>query len=606
MRSSIERQRLTRPGDTVASPARRDALRSPSHAEGMAAKILGMQQTLGNQAVQQRASTCPAFPSACPTGGACHTCPARVQAKLTVGQPGDMYEQEADRVAEAAMRMPVPVLPVSSNSSDFAMRHQIISKTNQADLSNTSLHGAKPAARSPISILPLLQLRQAMGNHAFGHFMQAKAMPGRTPEIAATRAAIPPVIQLQTDPRPPEDIMEARRRAGLLELVELPGAAEEIGDTGEGIASIEAGTPFGTSKKAVEEEETPASSPVQAKPAHSPFGSHEVISPRTVLNKLDSGSPMDRDLKRDMEGFCGERFGTVKLHTGQRANSLAASLGTEAFTIGTNIAFAEGKFQPGTVEGRKLIAHELTHVVQQRRGISGDLQQRGIGHPGDEYEVEADHMAEQVSLAAKSRSMDLPVAKAGSSSAMQGESVAMKNAIQLFSGSAAAAYARTWATGSNPAYGRFGNDCTNFASQAMEAGGWTMLVGGGYCADRTKDSVWWFKRDGCDRTWPIPNVHASHTWGGAHNFYNFVKASVRGAAVSRVADLNVGDVLQMDFSGGGHIGHTMIVTQKNATNLFFSYHTSDHLDEPFWPHGTNPGILARNPDPPTKYHGWNM
>ena len=53
-------------------------------------------------------ASCPLFPQRCPFGGACHTCPPRVQAKLKIGQPGDKYEQEADRVAEQVMRMPEP------------------------------------------------------------------------------------------------------------------------------------------------------------------------------------------------------------------------------------------------------------------------------------------------------------------------------------------------------------------------------------------------------------------------------------------------------------------------------------------------------------------
>jgi hypothetical protein len=52
--------------------------------------------------------SCPMSPQRCPFGGACHSCPPRVQAKLKVGQPGDRYEQEADRVAETVMRMPEP------------------------------------------------------------------------------------------------------------------------------------------------------------------------------------------------------------------------------------------------------------------------------------------------------------------------------------------------------------------------------------------------------------------------------------------------------------------------------------------------------------------
>ncbi len=52
--------------------------------------------------------SCPVPPQRCPFGGACHSCPPRVQAKLKIGQPGDKYEQEADRVAEQVMRMPEP------------------------------------------------------------------------------------------------------------------------------------------------------------------------------------------------------------------------------------------------------------------------------------------------------------------------------------------------------------------------------------------------------------------------------------------------------------------------------------------------------------------
>ena len=52
--------------------------------------------------------SCPFAPQRCPSGGACHTCPPKMQAKLKIGQPGDRYEQEADRVAETVMRMPEP------------------------------------------------------------------------------------------------------------------------------------------------------------------------------------------------------------------------------------------------------------------------------------------------------------------------------------------------------------------------------------------------------------------------------------------------------------------------------------------------------------------
>lgn len=359
-----------------------------------------------------------------------------------------------------------------------------------------------------------------------------------------------------------------------------------------------------TSGKVAEEEESPETSPVQTKAVHQALRQHQVISPSAVLNSLDSGSSIDSHLRSSMEGSFGESFSTVRFHTGPQANALAASLGAQAFTIGNNIAFAEGKYQPHTTEGKKLIIHELTHVIQQRQGLSGEIMRDGIGQPGDKYEMEANQMAEQMSSQHHSRST-ISQSRADSFSESQNQGFFRKHAIQLFSGSAAAAYARSWAMSTNPVYGDFGSDCTNFVSQAMEAGGWTMIVGSEYCADREKSSVWWFKRNGCERRF-LSNVHASHTWGGAANFSFFLRRSGRGTLAAHVMDLNIGDVLQINRPGGGKKDHTMVVTQKTASNLYLSYHSDKLLDEPFYPDGSKPGILARNPHPPQDYYGWNI
>lgn len=155
-----------------------------------------------------------------------------------------------------------------------------------------------------------------------------------------------------------------------------------------------------------------------------------------------------------------------------------------------------------------------------------------------------------------------------------------------YSRKAAAEYARKWALSDNPAYGRIEpNDCTNFVSQALLAGGWTMV--GGTCDDRKDDNVWWFKPMECrwvkGRPW-LKEVKASFTWGGAQNLYRFMKQSSRGVDVYDPMDLEIGDVLQMDMGPGhynaGRIGHSMIVTDKTDTELYLSYHEDHHLDEP--------------------------
>lgn len=406
-------------------------------------------------------------------------------------------------------------------------------------------------------------------------------------------------IQLQPAIAAPPDRQDEEPAAGAEGSPEAAVAAgEEIPDDGEGVASIERGSP--SASPAGDEEDRP----VQAKPASPSAAPQGTAATGQVFDALQGGAALEHDARSGMEQFFTQDLSGVSIHTDSRAQRLADSLGAQAFTVGHKIAFAPGKYQPQTAEGRKLLAHELTHVIQQRRGISGEILQSGMGRVGDQYEVEADHVAERINqtwLTQATAAAPRPTR----ATPLPTPPVINRSAIQLFSGSKAAAYAKKWATSTNPAYGRFDNDCTNFASQAMEAGGWTMLFGSDICDKRKDDDVWWYLKDGCSR-WYWSNVDASYTWGGAENFFQFVKTSGRATAATRVMDLGEGDVLQMDFHGTGHRGHTMVVTRKTATNLFLSYHTSDHLDEPFYADGTNPGIYSRYPDPPTKYYAWKM
>ena len=472
---------------------------------------------------------------------------------------------------------------------------------------------------------PVFQLQRAIGNRALGLLLQAKLTSCADCESENKEAALQMkqagalpvqshtasenqsrVMQLQSDTTPPVATPESSEEEAAAE--QQP--SQEFPDFGEGVASIEQGT-YGAPGEGQSEENEETSAPVQTKGEGSAGNHPPVVSPQTVLNDLGSGGPIDASLRNRMEGSFNESFADVRLHTHQRAHELSSALGAQAFTIGNHIAFASARYRPDTTEGTKLIAHELTHVIQQRRGVSGALLQRGIGSAGDEYELEADRKADEiVGQDHKTTSRDASP-EAESSQKQSGPGSSSAGAIQLFSGSAAASYASKWALSTNSAYGRFDNDCTNFASQAMEAGGWTMLTGSGYCDDRKEDYVWWFKPSGCvygvcPWSWcpDVKTVNASYTWGGAQNFFDFVKSSGRGTSVAKVSDLVVGDILQMDFGGGGHIGHTMVVTKKTAGNIYLSYHTSDHLDEPFWPDGSNTGILDRNKS--AYYYGWSI
>jgi outer membrane protein OmpA-like peptidoglycan-associated protein len=94
-----------------------------------------------------------------------------------------------------------------------------------------------------------------------------------------------------------------------------------------------------------------------------------------------------------MESAFGVDFGSVRVHTGAQANMLNHQLSARAFTTGQDIFFRQGEYNPGSSGGQELLAHELTHVVQQ----NGDIQAKlVVGAPDDAYEEEADRVARAV------------------------------------------------------------------------------------------------------------------------------------------------------------------------------------------------------------------
>lgn len=88
--------------------------------------------------------------------------------------------------------------------------------------------------------------------------------------------------------------------------------------------------------------------------------------PASVVKAVASpGRPLEPALRQDMEQRFGHDFSRVRMHSGADAEQSAQDVNANAYTVGHNIVFATGRFAPGTHEGRRLIAHELAHVVQQ-------------------------------------------------------------------------------------------------------------------------------------------------------------------------------------------------------------------------------------------------
>ncbi len=123
----------------------------------------------------------------------------------------------------------------------------------------------------------------------------------------------------------------------------------------------------------------------------------------TVRPTDSSGQPLGGQTRQTMESYFGKDLGNVRVHTGPSAARAAESIQADAYTVGHDIYFGEGKYDTTSSEGRQLISHELTHVVQQEAGQSPTQVSTSrdssvaIGDPHDPLEHEAEANAKQFS-----------------------------------------------------------------------------------------------------------------------------------------------------------------------------------------------------------------
>src|SRR5687767_12102015 len=90
------------------------------------------------------------------------------------------------------------------------------------------------------------------------------------------------------------------------------------------------------------------------------------VAPASVDHALSSpGMPLDSALRQEMERRFAHDFSRVRVHTGAAADQSAHDLSAHAYTLGRDIVFGRGRYAPESADGRQLLAHELTHVVQQ-------------------------------------------------------------------------------------------------------------------------------------------------------------------------------------------------------------------------------------------------
>ena len=202
------------------------------------------------------------------------------------------------------------------------MERQAIGKTQKSPVP----HGGVPhqSGRSSLPTHPLIHLQRSIGNRAVQHLINS------------------PYIQTKLQVSTPGDPFEEE--------------ADRVADT-----VMRMPDPSRIQRKCDEcEEET-----LQRKTAE---GDEIHVTDRieAQVNSLrGGGQPLPESLRAHFEPRFGHDFSDVRLHTGARAAEAARSINAQAFTFGQHVAFGSGQYSPETSSGQRLLAHELTHVVQQ-------------------------------------------------------------------------------------------------------------------------------------------------------------------------------------------------------------------------------------------------
>uniref|UniRef100_UPI0039A51D10 eCIS core domain-containing protein n=1 Tax=Nostoc piscinale TaxID=224012 RepID=UPI0039A51D10 len=213
--------------------------------------------------------------------------PSPIQMKLTIGQPGDKYEQEADRLAA-----------------------DVVQQINAPETQQVQREAAPEEEE-----------------------VQMKPISG----------------SIQREPAPEEEEVQMKPISGNIQREPAP-----------------------------EEEEVRMKPIVQRLSGAGGMTATPDLE-QSIQQARSSGQPLTESIREPMEQAFGADFSGVKIHADAQSNELNQSIQAKAFTTGKDIFFRQGEYQPGNRGGQELIAHELTHVVQQ----SGSVVQRNISNAKD-------------------------------------------------------------------------------------------------------------------------------------------------------------------------------------------------------------------------------
>ncbi|HET7461541.1 MAG TPA: DUF4157 domain-containing protein [Longimicrobium sp.] len=270
--------------------------------------------------------------------------------------------------ARAPLRAPRPPAPAGRPGTAFLQRQL----GNRAfALQRCSCGGSCPGCRAKNEEQPPLQTKLTVGAAGDAYERQADQVAEqvmRMPAPGSVESTAAPSVQRQGDEE--ESELQAQPLvSGITPLA--PGGVQRAGDDDDERELVQAKSAGGDPHAGRE----------------APFEARDILQ--------SPGEPLDAGTRSFMEPRFGAGFGGVRIHTGASADVAARSVGARAYTVGNHVVFGAGQYTPGNDAGKRLLAHELTHVVQQggaaeSRGAVQRLQRAPavdhcVGEPKDKW-----------------------------------------------------------------------------------------------------------------------------------------------------------------------------------------------------------------------------
>ncbi len=261
-----------------------------------------------------------------------------VQAKLNIGKSNDKFEAEADRVADQ-----VVASKQTAKTDAFFSPSPVMQKKLARDVQKQEAQNKEIQQKTASEITPITQLKdESIQNKLDSRITEKREI---NPDFAASKRLIQKKEVKKTE-------IASKNILSPKPLIQNKREEENV-----------------QQKKEEEKQAKDEDKQIQKSPASDANPSNNSNLESNLNSSKGGGSPLSGKVKSEMESGIGADFSNVRIHNDANAVQMNKQLGAQAFATGNNIYFNEGKYNPNSKDGKHLLAHELTHTVQQGAAI---------------------------------------------------------------------------------------------------------------------------------------------------------------------------------------------------------------------------------------------